>query len=56
MFGGEEALMSAMDNSDMGKAKKLSRSVSVIHSENVKFTYEYEVPFGTGTEEVYISG
>jgi len=49
-------LESAMDNSDLGMAKKMSKSVSAIHSENVKFTYTYEVPHGNGTETVYISG
>ena len=34
----------------------MSKKMSAMHSENVKFTYIYEVPNGTGAETVYISG
>tara|TARA_B110000285_G_C14927657_1_gene515823 strand:+ start:150 stop:317 length:168 start_codon:yes stop_codon:yes gene_type:complete len=52
----EEALTKAMENSDLGLANKLSKSMSAIHSENVKFKYEYVVPNAYGGETVYISG
>jgi hypothetical protein len=45
-----------IDLIDFPMSKRMSKQMSAIHSENVKFNYEYEVPNGTGNETVYISG
>jgi len=45
-----------MDASNLGIAKKMSRTLSSIHSENVQMVYKYQMLQGTGKEKVQISG
>jgi len=45
-----------MEGANLKAAKQMSKKMSVMHSENVRFTYEYEVPNGHGAETVFISG
>lgn len=41
-----------MDASNLGVAKKLSKTFSSIHSESVQMVYKYQIPEGTGKEKV----
>jgi hypothetical protein len=51
-----DQMMADMEGMNLKSAKSISKKMSVMHSENVTFKYEYEVPNGNGTETVYISG
>ena len=52
----DERMFQLMDASNLGIAKKMSRTLSSIHSENVQMVYKYQIPQGTGKEKVQISG
>jgi hypothetical protein len=52
----DERMYKLMDESNLGIAKKISRNLSSIHSENVQMVYKYQILQGTGQEKVQISG
>ena len=52
----DERMYQLMDASNLGIAKKISKNLSSIHSENVQMVYKYQILQGTGKEKVQISG